>query len=285
MNQEESTANSNYNSLQTSLRVNGWHGLTSQANFVWSHSIDNASDLEDFIPNAAQPNNSFNPGAERGNSNFDVRRRFSWNLGYALPRQGGSFAKVKNGWGVDSAVTLQDGQPFNMNYNFEGDYSGSGEGFDRPDVVGPIKYGSAPYNFLNLTSFQVPCTFGNTTKSSSSGDSNCLAGSRHFGNMGRNSLRASSFKEWNFSVFKDTSITERVTLTLRAEFFNLLNHPNFANPILPGFISDPATNGLDANGRGVGNLALTATGDVGIGNPFLGGGGPRGVQFVGKITF
>lgn len=194
-------------------------------------------------------------------------------------------ARLKDGWGFDSAVTLQDGQPFTLNYNFEGDYSGSGGGFDRPDVVGPIQYGSAPFNFLNLTSFQVPCTFGNTTASSGSGDSNCLAGSRHFGNLGRNQLVATSFKEWNFSVFKTTPITERVELLLRAEFFNLLNHPNFSNPELPGYISDPATNGLDTSGRGVGNLALTATGDVGIGNPFLGGGGPRGVQFVGKITF
>lgn len=286
VNQEESTANSSYNALQTSLHVNGWHGLTSAANFVWSHSIDNASDLEDFIPNAAQPNNSFNTAAERGNSSFDIRRRFSWQLGYALPRHGGSAQRLTNGWGFDSAVTMQDGQPFSFNYNFEGDFSGGGEGFDRPDVVGPIQYGSAPYNFINLASFQVPCTFGNTTAvKGSSGDSNCLAGTRHFGDLGRNSLRASTFKEWNFAVFKNTPITERVQLQLRAEFFNLLNHPNFANPILPGFISDPATNGLDANGRGIGNLALTATGDVGIGNPFLGGGGPRGVQFVGKFTF
>ncbi|HUO14977.1 MAG TPA: TonB-dependent receptor [Verrucomicrobiae bacterium] len=285
VNQEESSANSNYNSLQTSLRVNGWHGLTSQANFVWSHSIDNASDLEDFIPNASQPNNSFDPAAERGNSNFDIRRRFSWNLGYALPKLGGSMARLKNGWGVDSAVTLQDGQPFNLNYNFEGDYSGGGEGFDRPDVVGPIQYGSAPDNFLNLTSFQVPCTFGNTTANSGSGDSNCLAGTRHFGDMGRNSLRATSFKEWNFSVFKDTPISERVQLELRAEFFNFLNHPNFSNPILPGYIADPGVNGIDSNGRGEGSYALSATGDVGIGNPFLGGGGPRGVQFAGIIKF
>ena len=285
VNQEESTANSNYNSLQASLRVSGWHGLTSQTNFVWSHSIDNASDSDDFIPNASQPNNSFNTAAERGNSSFDIRRRFSWNLGYELPKHGGNLAKLKDGWGVDGAVTLQDGQPFTLNYNFEGDYSGSGEGFDRPDVVGPIQYGNAPYNFINLTSFQVPCTFGNTTAISSSGDSNCLAGSRHFGDLGRNVLVAPSFKEWNFSVFKNTVITERVVLQLRAEFFNLLNHPNFANPELPNFIADPATNGLDSNGRGIGNLALTATGDVGIGNPFLGGGGPRGVQFVAKITF
>jgi hypothetical protein len=285
VNQEESSASSIYHSLQTSLRVTSWRGLTSQANFVWSHSIDNASDLEDFIPNAAQPNNSFSTAAERGNSNFDIRRRFSWSLGYALPKRAGSLAKLTDGWGVDSIVTLQDGQPFSFNYNFEGDYSGSGEGFDRPDVVGPIQYGSAPYNFINLASFQVPCTFGNTTEISSSGDSNCQAGTRHFGNLGRNALVGPSFKEWNFSLFKNTVITEHVVLQLRAEFFNLLNHPNFANPELPNFISDPASNGIAANGRGVGNLALTATGDVGIGNPFLGGGGPRGVQFAAKITF
>jgi len=213
VNQEESTANSNYNSLQASLRVSGWHGLTSQTNFVWSHSIDNASDSDDFIPNASQPNNSFNTAAERGNSSFDIRRRFSWNLGYELPKHGGNLAKLKDGWGVDGAVTLQDGQPFTLNYNFEGDYSGSGEGFDRPDVVGPIQYGNAPYNFINLTSFQVPCTFGNTTAISSSGDSNCLAGSRHFGDLGRNVLVAPSFRS-------GTSLCSRTRLSPSGLCFN-----------------------------------------------------------------
>jgi hypothetical protein len=112
-----------------------------------------------------------------------------------------------------------------------------------------------------------------------------VAGTRHFGNLGRNSLRGPSFKEFNASIFKNTSITEHVTLQLRAEFFNLFNHPNFANPELPNFIADPAVNGLDATGRGIGSYALTATGDVGIGNPFLGGGGPRGLQLAAKITF
>jgi hypothetical protein len=285
VNQEESTASSIYHALQTSLRISQWHGLSSQANFVWSHSIDNASDLEDFIPNAAQPNNSLAPQAERGNSNFDIRRRFTWNFGYEFPKIGGSLAKLKNGWGIDGTASLQDGQPFTLNYNFEGDYSGSGEGFDRPDVTGAIRYGSAPFNFLDLGSFQVPCTFGNTTAISGSGDSNCLAGTRHFGNLGRNTLVGPSFKEFNFGISKNTPITERVNLQIRADFFNLFNHPNFANPELPNFIADPATNGLNAAGRGVGNLALTATGDVGIGNPFLGGGGPRGVQFAAKFTF
>ena len=285
VNQEEATANSNYNALQLSLRANSWHGLSSQANFVWSHSLDNASELEDFIPNASQPNNSLNPAAEYGNSNFDIRRRFTWNFTYAFPRFGGSYQRLKNGWGFDGVLNLQDGQPFSFNYNFEGDYSGAGEGFDRPDVVGPIRYGSVPANFIDLTSFAVPCTFGNTSNDGTSDQSNCLSGSRHFSDLRRNSLRGPSFKEFNFSVFKNTPITERVNLEIRAEFFNLFNHPNFANPELPNFIADPAVNGLDSAGRGVGSYGLTATGDVGIGNPFLGGGGPRGIQFAAKITF
>ena len=188
VNQEVSSANSIYNALQASLQMNAWHGLSMQANYAWSHSIDNASDLEDFIPNAAQPNNSWATNLERGNSNFDIRERFSLNFSYQLPKYAGEYQKLKNGWGMDGVLNLQDGQPFNFNYNFEGDYSGSGEGFDRPDVVGPIVYGG-PANYLNLSSFAVPCTFGNTTAITASGDSNCLAGTRHFGNLGRNSLQ------------------------------------------------------------------------------------------------
>jgi hypothetical protein len=270
--------------------MNNWRGVTSSVNFVWSHSIDNASDSEDFIPNAAQPNNSLAPQLERGNSNFDIRRRFSWNFGYDLPKFGGDWSKVKNGWGFNGVVSLQDGQPYQLNYNFEGDYSGSGEGFDRPDVVGPIRYGSGALG-VDLASFQVPCTF--VSVPSGSGDSNCIPGTRHFGNLGRNALRAPAFKELNFSIYKKTALTERVNLQFNVDFFNLFNHPNFSNPNLPNFITDPATNGLDALGRGAATnpttgtsfLPLTATGDVGIGNPFLGGGGPRGVQFSAKITF
>ena len=283
LNQEESTASSIYHGLQASLRVSGFYGLSSQMNYVYSHSIDNASDSEDFIPNAAQPNNSLLPQLERGNSNFDIRNRFTWNFGYEFPNLRGKYAKLTDGWGLDGVVNLQDGQPFSFNYNFEGDFSGAGEGFDRPDVTGPIRYGSAPFNFIDLTSFHVPCTI--PAGSGGAADVNCVPGTRHFGDLGRNSLRGSSFKEFNASIFKNTAITEHVTLQLRAEFFNVFNHPNFANPELPNFIADPAINGLDAAGRGVGSYALTATGDVGIGNPFLGGGGPRGLQLAAKISF
>jgi Carboxypeptidase regulatory-like domain/TonB-dependent Receptor Plug Domain len=286
LNQEKSSANSIYHALQVSLRTNGWHGLTSQANFVWSHSIDTASDLEDFEPNQAQPQNSTNPAGDRGNSSFDIRRRFTWNFTYQLPKMGGALSKLKNGWGFDGVLNLQDGQPWQLNYEFQGDYSGAGEGFDRPDQISSPQY--SPHNpaqYLNLAAFAAPCTWGNPQGNDGTADqTNCVPGTRHFGNLGRNSLQGPSFKEFNFSIFKDTTLAEHVTLQLRAEFFNLLNHPNFSNPLLPNFIGNVGS--PDAGtGQHSGYYSLTATGDVGIGNPFLGGGGPRGVQFAAKITF
>ena len=290
INQEESGANSIYHALQTSFRINTWHGVSSQVNYVWSHSIDTASDSEDFVPNQAQPTNSLNPAGEKGNSSFDIRNRLSWNLSYVFPKMGGRLPKLKNGWGVDAVTSLQDGQPFHLNYDFEGDYSGAGEGFDRPDVVGPIHYGSLPSNFLDLSSFAAPCTFAAVPSDPDGSEADCVPGTRHFSNMRRNSLRGPSFKEFNFSLFKSTAVTERVNLELRAEFFNLFNHPNFSSPILPNFIADAGTPNADATnglplGHQTGFYSLSATGDVGIGNPFLGGGGPRGMQLAAKITF
>jgi hypothetical protein len=286
LNQERSAANSLYNALQVSLRTSGWHGLTSQANYVWSHSIDTASDLEDFEPNQAQPQNSTFPAGDRGNSSFDIRQRFTWNFTYQLPKMGGAMPKLKNGWGFDGVVNLQEGQPWHLNYEFQGDYSGAGEGFDRPDQISTPQY--SPHNpsqYLNLSSFAAPCTWGNPQGNDGTADeTNCVPGTRHFGSLGRNSLKGPTFKEFNFSVFKDTALTEHMVLTLRAEFFNLLNHPNFSNPLLPNFIGNVGAPDA-ATGQHSGYYSLTATGDVGIGNPFLGGGGPRGVQFAAKITF
>jgi hypothetical protein len=296
--QENSSGRSNYNSLQASLRVNAWHGVTSFVNFVWSRSMDNSSDGEDFVPNAAQPadSSSTNPKNEYGPSNFNIPKRFTWVFSYELPTLGGGLQKLKGGWGLDSTVTLQTGQPFTLNYNGEDDYSGSGEGFDRPDVVGPIVYNyHDPANFLDLGSFAMPCTYGGLGVNGAAAD--CVPGTRHFGNLGRNALQGPPFKQWDLAIYKNTKITERLGVQLRAEFFNLLNHPNFSNPLLPAFIADPASNvnqqasctcGFVAKGnREVGNglYNIVATGDVGIGNPFLGGGGPRGIQLAAKFSF
>ncbi len=291
--QENSTGKSNYNALQLSLRISNWHGITSIANYVWSKSMDNSSDGEDFEPNAAQPNDSNNPQLEYGPSNFNIPHRFSWNFAYEFPKMGGSWQKLKNGWGINSVLTIQDGQPFQLNYNFESsdDYSGGGSGFDRPDVVGPIRYNAKnPSQYLDLSSFAIPCTISAAAQLAPTGtDQDCVPGTRHYGNEGRDSLHGPSFKELNFAIYKTTAITERINMQFRADFFNLPNHPNFANPFLPAFIADAgiAGYGVSSAGREVGGgpYPITATGDVGIGNPFLGGGGPRGIQLALKFTF
>jgi len=286
--QENSTGSSNYHALQTSFRINGWRGITSIVNYVWSKSLDNSSDGEDFEPNAAQPNDSNNPQLEYGPSNFNIPHRFTWIFSYDLPHMGGSWQRLKNGWGFNSTVTLQSGQPFQFNYNFEDDYSGGGGGFDRPDVVGPIVYHPHdPRNYVDLTAFAIPCTV-DPTLGANGAASDCVPGTRHYGTERRNMLHGPPFKQWDFAVYKNTAITERFNMQLRAEFFNLSNHPNFANPFLPAFLADPAVNGFALNGTretGAGGYPITATGDVGIGNPFLGGGGPRGIQLAVKFSF
>ncbi|PYV18022.1 MAG: hypothetical protein DMG21_06325, partial [Acidobacteria bacterium] len=156
---ENSTGKSNYNSLQSSLRLNGWHGITSIVNYVWSRSMDNSSDGEDFEPNAAQPNDSMRGFLEYGPSNFNLPQRFTWVFGYDLPNRGGALTRLKDGWGLNSSVTLQSGQPFQFNYNFEDDYSGSGEGDDRPDSIGKTVYHPHdPLNYVDLSTFAIPCT-------------------------------------------------------------------------------------------------------------------------------
>jgi len=286
--QENSTGKSNYNSLQASLRTNGWHGLTSMVNYVWSKSLDNSSDGEDFEPNAAQPQDSNNPQLEYGASYFDVPQRFSWILGYQFPKMGGGLQKLKNGWGIFSSVTLQSGQPYQFNLNCQDDFSGGGDCFDRPDVVGPLtQNNNDPYHFFPLTSLAIPCTI-DPTLGSNGVASDCVAGTRHYGNLRRSSLRGPTYKQWDFAVYKDTALTEQVRFQLRVDFFNILNHPNFANPFLPAFIADAGFNGFQLAGNrevGSGFYPLSATGDVGIGNPFLGGGGPRGIQLAAKFTF
>lgn len=284
---QESAANSAYNSLQTSWRINGWHGLTSAVNYTWSHSIDTASDGEDYVPNAAQPTDSTaSLKSNRGNSNFDVRNRLTWNFIYEFPNRGGDWQKVTDGWGVNGIVTVQSGQPFHF-ILLTDDYDGSGTFFSKPDVVGPIKYNfNDPTQFVDLSSFAVPCTLdGSDVFAQNCVFSATTGNSMHFGNEGRNSLKGPTYRQFDFSVFKNTNLTERLKMELRLEAYNMLNHPNFASPLYPGFLANADFNSIGLNGRTTGFYPLSVTGDVGIGYPFLGGGGPRSMQVAVHFTF
>jgi len=291
--QLQTSARSNYNALQVTLTQRNWHGITQQINYTWSHTLDDASDGQDYVPHAGQPNDSTNPHfSNYGPSNVDVRNHFIWTLEYAFPKAHG-LGRLGEGWIVSSVVTVQSGHPWEL-VNTVDDYDGSGEFFGRPDLVGkPVYNFSNPAEFLNVNVFAAQCTlsglgagapdkFGNLA-------ADCLSGTRHFGTEGRNALIGPAFRQWDFSIIKNTKITERISLQLRADAYNLLNHPNFSNPLLPSFFDalpgSPNGTAGPTLGRFSGFFPIVATIDSGIGNPVLAGGGPRSIQFAAKLTF
>jgi hypothetical protein len=123
-----------------------------------------------------------------------------------------------------------------------------------------------------------------------------VPGSGHFGNLGRNAFTGPKFHNFDFSISKGFRITERVKASFRADFFNIFNHPNFTNPVLPDFGITFLQNGgvfVDTGAlgdnlgelRGDGFLGARNTPDTAIGNPYLGGGGPRNIQLGVRVTF
>ncbi len=296
VNQLQTSANSSYNSLQISFTQRNWHGFTNQVAYTWSHSIDTASDGQDYVPNASQPNDSTNPAGNKGNSNFDARNRFVLTSTYNVPAAK-SLGKFGSGWMLSGVATVMSGHPFSLNYDFVGDFDGSGEGFGRPDTVAPVQYNyHNPAEFLNLNSFATPCSLP-TGGGTSSED--CAVGTRHFGNEGRNSLLGPNYRDLDLAISKMTSINERLQVQFRADFYNIFNHPAFASPLLPAFFADAAPNGISNGAPGAcgagtptisaglscGVYPITATSDVGLGNPVLGGGGARSIQFAVKFLF
>jgi hypothetical protein len=277
INQFESTARSRYNALQTTFRVRGWRGLTSTLNYTLSKSMDDASDGQDYVPNASQPDDSRNPRAEWAPSNFDARHRLTWYFTWTLPTLAEGWP-VASGWSLNGVLTLTSGQPININYLFEDDFNGSGEYFGRPDLVGdPFAGTNGRDRFLNLAAFAAPCE--------PNGEGGC-AGGQHFGNLPRNAYYGPSFKNVDLSLVKTTPVGPRARVEVRLDMFNVFNITNFANPLLPNFAIDFLQNGIDpATNRGVGFLPLTATPDVAGGNPFLGGGGARAFQVAARVSF
>jgi hypothetical protein len=294
VNQIETTSQSSYNSMQATLKIENWHGLTSTFNYTWAHSIDTASDGEDFVPNAAMPDNNFNPRAERASSNFDVRQRVQWYWTYNFPKSH-TAGWLLSGWAADGLFNFASGQPYTVSYLFDsaagGNYNGNGEGFGRPDIIGNPYAGAHGADLLNLAAFAAPCTIDTDASSSTYGD--CING--HPGSEGRNAFNATNFTNMDFSLTKTTKLREKLTMQLRADLFNIFNHPNFTNPLLPGFGIDAFSNnhtegnkliaGSDPSANGTQYLQTTATPDVGSGNPYLGGGGPRSAQLAVHLTF
>jgi hypothetical protein len=165
-------------------------------------------------------------------------------------------------------VTVMSGQPIGIITENGIDNADGSENFhQRPDVVPGVNQilGGNPANgYINPFAFALPA--GN------------------FGNLGRNAVYGPGFWNIDFSVTKDTNLTERLNLQLRAEFFNIFNHPQFA---LPSGVITPANPGdtLQTALSNCPGCSSSSTPDVAQGNPGLGGGGPRVIQFAARFQF
>jgi Carboxypeptidase regulatory-like domain/TonB dependent receptor len=250
INQIESIGTSNYNSLQTQLRLQNLHGLSSSIIYTWSHNLDQVTSYR-----GALPQDNFNFKGDYSNSDFDTRNTFISQVSYEIPGSSRGPKELTHGWQINSLLAFHGGQPFTVHAS--GDLSGTNEGNDRAVQVGPVRkafQGQKPgANWLDSSAFvdPDPGTFGTTR---------------------RNGYYGPGYSDVDFSVFKNTKIKERLTIQFRAEMFNLFNRNNFAPPG-GGYVSVG------------GNFSLNDTiGDYN-GAPGIGAGEPFNTQFALKILF
>ena len=210
-----STANSEYHSLQLRAEKRFSQGLSFLAAYTWSHSLDEASNAN----LGAQNNDGYrwfvHPEWEHGNSDFDIRHRMVLSYIYELPfGQGkhfgahatGAAERIIGGWQVGGITTLSTGTWFTV--TGANSIGAQSDGQQRPDQISsPNGKPCLPGTFFNTCAFQNPPD-----------------GS--FGDTGRNTLRGPGFQIWDFSIFKNFKLTENKRFEFRSEFFNLPNHAN-----------------------------------------------------------
>ncbi|MFY9790127.1 MAG: carboxypeptidase regulatory-like domain-containing protein [Candidatus Sulfotelmatobacter sp.] len=295
---------SNYDGLQVTLNSRNYHGLSMVAGYTFSHALDDVGANWDFGYGAGLPEDSYNVGREYGNSDFDIRQRFTLSLTYAIPGRTG-YGQMLEGWELNSIVTLQTPQ-FWGPIDLGTDASGVGPLPVSPPANEPIRWsffgkpsdfksGPTPIPYFSGASNPTCATQALAVDGGTAGPATaalnlfgCYAqGSSimippplgQFGNMSRNTFPDSGFRDFDLSVAKNWHLGERVHAQFRAEFFNILNHPNFANPY-------GGQNGFGLNDPSVQPFGCgCATPDVAAANPVIGSGGSRAVQLGLKFTF
>ena len=297
------TYRSNYNGLQTTLTSRNFHGLTMVAGYTYSHALDQVGANWDFGAGSGLPTDSTHTNPEYASSDFDIRHRFTLSMTYLLPGKDG-FGQLLKGWQFNSIVSLYSAQPFGV-MDASTDVSGTGEFIsDRWDFFGnPQDFKSTPVGIPFFPGSADPANPSNAAcgaralaldggtpglASDALAAFGCYAVGNSvlispplgsFGTMGRNIFRDTGFKNVDFSVAKNFKWGERFGAQFRAEFFNIFNHPNFANPF-------GGQNGWAHNDPSSGSFGCScATPDVSASNPVIGSGGSRAVQFGLKLTF
>ncbi len=212
----ESDGNSSYNGLWLTATKHYSHGLQFQGSYTWSKSIDdNSRNIQGLTLQ-----NSYNIAGDRGLSDFDARNRFVLNAVYDLPFKGN---RLKEGWEFALINTLQSGNPINFHLS---NTSFAGAAVLRPNILGQVIAGVAPATNgspTTVTYIQNPSVFVNqgTTPGTVLG----------FGNLGRNVVIGPGFSDLDFTLIKNTKITERLTWQVRADAFDLLNVADFNQPV------------------------------------------------------
>jgi hypothetical protein len=289
---------SNYNGLQATLTARNYHGLTMVMGYTYAHAIDDVGANWDFGAGYGLPQDSNNLAAEYASSDFDIRHRLTISFIYNIPGKKG-YAQMLEGWEISSIATLESSQPWGP-IDLTTDLIGTGGlpvsppqfGPQRWDFVGnPQDFRSGPQPIPFFAGASNPaCVAQATTPAlmTSLQTWGCYVkgtgimtppAAGQFGTMGRNTFPDSGFKNLDFSVGKNWHFGERLHAQFRAEFFNILNHPNFANPY-------GGQNGYGQNDPGVGGFGCgCATPDVAAANPVIGSGGSRAVQLGLKLLF
>jgi hypothetical protein len=212
-------ASSEYNGVQVQFRKRVSASLQTQLSYTWSHSIDSSSTDSGFGGGFA----SLYGSGERGSSDYDIRHNVnlsgSWRL--PAPRNGLLFSPLR-GWYLDFVAAGRTGLPFDLQ-GVSNSTSGSTSttatnglfASVRPDWDGLPIWIADPHapggQRLNPAAFFIPTGYTQ-------------------GNMGRNALRGFSFAQLDLSVRRVIRIAERCQMSIAVQGYNVLNHPNFANP-------------------------------------------------------
>ncbi len=262
--------NSNYNGAVTTARYQGRHGIFFEGSYTFGKSLDYGSSFFGSSSERGGVADANNISADRGPSAFDIRHRAVFVYVVELPVgpgrrllgwNNGVNRQVFGGWEISGITTLQSGTPFTV-YNSSQDFSGFNQFNDRPDAVG-----TGP---LTQDNRNPDATFDKAYFSSK-------PPTGRVGTSGRNQYYGPGLSNYNFAVAKSFPLgTERVHLRFRADFFNLFNHTNFANPV-----SNQSSGNFGKITATVGSGTATAVGTT----AGLVGGGPRVIQGALRVEF
>jgi hypothetical protein len=241
------------------MRAASWHRLTGQLAYTFGHARDDMSNARN-----GSPTDNNNLKGDYGNADFDTRHNLSGYVLYDLPQIGNSLPRLTNGWELTAFWSYNSGFPFTVFSGLGDAGSGShtGNGSDRADLVGDPFRGVVqppqPRGEPLTVQWINPAAFAPNKDGT-------------FGTSRRNQFYFSGFKTVDFSIIKNTPLTERIKLQFRAELFNVFNILNLAGP--DSSLGDP------------GFGTITSTVGVVMRNPGLGPGEPFNAQFALKIIF